>query len=347
MAGSHPRLIAAGALGVAAVAVGAVALSAGGGGDDDPSAASRSTATAQIRRQDLVETETVDGTLGYSDARSVVNRLAGTVTWTPGVGSVVHLDERLYEVDEHAVYLLDGSFPAYRALKPGLRGDDVRRLERNLRRLGLDSNRAMTVDGTWDAGTTAAVQRWQARKGMQQSGTIERGRIVFAPGARRVSKIELSAGSSASGSGGGGGDEVAGTIARVGTVAQRKATGQDEDPPATITLSVKLRRSASTRLDQAPVDVRLEKQRAKDVLTVPVTALLARSGGTSPSSCATARSGASSPSRQASTPTATSRCAAPGCGRGCWSPTRRSDVALIELRDVVKAYPGGVRALNG
>lgn len=75
------------------------------------------------------------------------------------------------------------------------------------------------------------------------------------------------------------GDSVAGTIVRVGKVAQKKATAQNEDPPATIKLVIKLRKSTGTGLDQAPVDVRLEKQRAKDVLTVPVTALLARAGG--------------------------------------------------------------------
>ncbi len=201
MAVAHARLIAAGALGVAAVTVGAVVVSSGGGGEDS-SAASQATRTTTVRRQDLVETEEVDGTLGYSDARTVVNRIAGTVTWTPKVGAVVHTNHRLYEVDGAPVYLLDGASPAYRTLQAGLQGDDVRQLERNLRRLGLDPDGAMDVDGAWDAGTTAAVKRWQEHKGMTESGTIEKGRIVFAPGARRIGEIELKAGSSASGGGG-------------------------------------------------------------------------------------------------------------------------------------------------
>lgn len=427
-------LIAAGAAGVAVVALGAAAVS-GGGGAQPTAAASRATATTSIRQQDLVESEDVDGTLGYSDSRTVVNRLAGTLTWTPRVGSVVKTNDRLYKVDGSSVYLLDGSYPAYRTLRAGLTGDDVRQLERNLRRLGLDDNEGMTVDGTWDAGTTAAVKRWQSRKGMQQDGTIEEGRIVFQPGSRRIGKITLPVGSSASGAGEGGGrspasyqsdkaprtifasapadlgtargfsdlpaaeatpatrppapiteaptqtptapkagkpkpqspgtcgptpsgggaaggrarggrgagapasraaggdggrapgsgappgsevaaalmtttstrrivavdlettkqdlasdggevtvelpdgDDVAGTIARVGKVAQKKATPQDEDPPATIRIVIELKKSTGTGLDQAPVDVKLEKRRAKDVLVVPVTALLARAGG--------------------------------------------------------------------
>jgi hypothetical protein len=76
-----------------------------------------------------------------------------------------------------------------------------------------------------------------------------------------------------------GGENVAGSITEVGKVAERKATAQDEDPPATIEVSIRLERSAGTGLDQAPVDVRLERSRAEDVLSVPVTALLARQGG--------------------------------------------------------------------
>jgi len=421
-------------------------LAAGDGGDaTGAQAASGSAAVARIERQDLVETEEVDGTLGYSDARTVVNRLDGTVTWTPRIGSVVATNHRLYAVDGRAVYLLDGSFPAYRTLESGLQGDDVRQLERNLRRLDLDPDGAMSVDGRWDGGTTAAVRRWQARKGMEQDGSIEAGRIVFQPGARRIGTIALAVGTSAAGSGtarsssgaglassplngrsrtvfasgdaspsgtrgfsdipqeraapvdatptpettpaptptpsptptptptptpqptpspspaarpapspsaaprpapsrgsgapgapstrpadaaaGGAGttaaepevasslmtttstkrivtvdlettdlrlarrgarvtvempdgEELDGTIARVGTVAQKKVTAQDDDPPATVKLIVKLARSTGVDLDQAPVDVRLERSRAKDVLTIPVTALLARAGGT-------------------------------------------------------------------
>lgn len=324
-----PPLV-AGALGVAAVAAGVAVLAGGGGTEPTAAAASPATATTSIRRQDLVETETVDGTLGFSDARTVVNRLAGTVTWTPKAGSVVKVNRRLYEVDGRAVYLLDGSSPAYRTLKPGTTGDDVRQLERNLRRRGLDPDRTMRVDGTWDAGTTAAVVRWQERKGMEQDGTVEQGRIVFAPGARRIGDVQLESGASAAGAPPGGGagpqagppasdvaaalmtttsterivavdlettkqdlaskgavvavelpdgDDVRGTIVRVGKVAQEKPTPQDEDPPATIKIVIKLKQSAGAGLDQAPVDVKLQKNRADDVLTVPVTALLARAGG--------------------------------------------------------------------
>ena len=325
------RMLAAGAVGVAVATVAGSALL---GGDDvqEPAAASQSGATATIRQQDLVEREAVDGTLGYSDARTVINRLAGTVTWTPAAGATVRTGRRLYAVDGQPVYLLDGTFPAYRTLKAGSSGADVRQFERNMRDLGFDPYGAMTVDGTWDAGTTAAAKRWQEAHGLDEDGAVEIGRVVFQPGTRRVSEVTLAAGASASGGGGGadpaasgddrGGDvstelmtttstrrivavdlettkqalarrggavvvelpdgrQVRGTIASVGSVARKESSEQEDDPPATIKVVIRLRNAAAAgRLDQAPVDVQFERRRAKGALTVAVTALLARSGGT-------------------------------------------------------------------
>ena len=80
------------------------------------------------------------------------------------------------------------------------------------------------------------------------------------------------------------GSEVEGRIAKVGRVAEttEQSDGSESDP--TIELTIRLKKTARTRaggfvIDQAPVDVQLEQRRAEDVLTVPVTALLAQSGG--------------------------------------------------------------------
>jgi peptidoglycan hydrolase-like protein with peptidoglycan-binding domain len=294
---------------------------AGGDGEATSETASQATATTEIERQDLVESETVDGTLGYADERDVDNRLPGTVTWTPKAGAVVPVNRPLYEVDGRSVYLLDGAYPAYRTLTAGLTGKDVRQLERNLRTLGFDRDRAMTVDGAWDSGTTAAVRRWQRSNGIEETGSIEWGRVVFQPGPRRIATISTTTASlTPSGDPSGqpsaaplmtttstrrivsvdlettryglaqkgarvrvempAGNYVRGTITRVGRVAERKpASAEDSDPPATIELTIRITRKPGVALDQAPVDVELEKQRARDVLTIPVTALLARQGG--------------------------------------------------------------------
>ena len=67
------RLLAGGALALVAGAIAAMAAGAvpGGSGEESRQAASISTATTEIRRQDLVEVETEDGTLGHGDSREV------------------------------------------------------------------------------------------------------------------------------------------------------------------------------------------------------------------------------------------------------------------------------------
>ncbi len=318
------RTVAAG-LTLVAVAVAAVVLATNGSSGVERTDAAAATPTTTIDRRDLVEIQTEDGRLGYSDSRLVLGQMAGTITWLPAAGKVVRRDATLYKVDQRRVYLLYGAVPAFRALGPGLSGKDVGALERNLRVLGMDRDRAMFVDGTWDAGTTAAVQRWQASHGLAQTGTIELGRVVFQPGSRRVTKLSTrvgaTAGATSGGAAGAGGagtpgeimtttstkqivavdlettksslattgarvsvelpsrKTVSGRIARVGKAAVQP-TAADGTPSGspTVKLTIKLTGRASA-IDQAPVTVRLERSRAKDVLAIPVTALLARSGG--------------------------------------------------------------------
>jgi peptidoglycan hydrolase-like protein with peptidoglycan-binding domain len=329
---------------VAIVVLGAGAIAAAGvliadGGSADPAAAtgagSTSTATAMITRRDLVEIDTEDGTLGFADTRSVANRLAGTVTWLPPGGQVIRPDRTIYRVDNSPVILMDGRVAAYRALGPSTSdGDDVRQLERSLRDAGYDPDREITIDRSWDGGTTAAVERWQKAHGLTQTGSIELGRIAFLPGRRRVATINATVGGSGGASGPSGeqatssgsagdpsgeailtttstrrqvtvaldttkstvarkdarvtvvlpsGQKARGRISSVGKVATAvpsddQSAGSSSDTKATIEVKVRLF-SGATALDQAPVTVRFEQSRRRDVLAIPVTALLARPGG--------------------------------------------------------------------
>jgi membrane fusion protein, multidrug efflux system len=299
-------------LALAVAAAGAAAVALAGGDEDEPAAASTATATAKIVRKDLTETEEADGMLGYTDERAVTGRKSGTVTRLPDLGDVVATNHTLYEVDGAPVFLLNGTTPAYRGMSPGTDGDDVAQLERNLRDLGLDPHDAMVVDGAWDDGTTAAVQRWQERKGLAEDGTIELGQVVFLPGDRRISELPVPVGAADAGQTPvlkttstrrrvtvdleasrerlaergatvevelPDGESVDGVIEDVGRVAESEAAPDGTESDPTIELTIRLRDAPRGLLDQAPVDVRLKREGADDVLTVPVTALLARSGG--------------------------------------------------------------------
>jgi peptidoglycan hydrolase-like protein with peptidoglycan-binding domain len=190
-------------------------------------------------------------------------------------------------------------------------GGDVRQLERNLRALGADPDGDLTVDDEWDWATTAAVERFQEERGMDGTGTLARGQILFRPGPSRIGAASLAVGQEVRPGQQIGritstrrevtvdldatrqslarvGDRVTvelptgrtahGRITDVGKVAEPPAEeGGDATIPVTIALRGKAARGAG--LDQAPVDVGFEVERAEDVMTVPVKALLARQGG--------------------------------------------------------------------
>jgi peptidoglycan hydrolase-like protein with peptidoglycan-binding domain len=294
------------AVGVAAVVAAVVLLA--GGDEAPPVRAAASTTTAAVERRDLVDRESVDGTLGYADAAALLAGAAGVVTRLPEPGSVIRRGEALYRLDdEPAAWLLYGALPAWRDFSPGMTdGEDVRQLERNLRALGQDPDGDMTVDDDWDWATTAAVLRFQDERGLTEDGTLTRGEVVFRDGAARVGELRAALGQPVAAGAQiaelsttrrevtvnleatrqslaregarvtvelPGGSTVRGRITDVGRAAERAA----EDAEATIEVKIALGRGRG--LDQAPVDVGFEADRRRDVLVVPVTALLARAGG--------------------------------------------------------------------
>ncbi|HEU4656202.1 MAG TPA: peptidoglycan-binding domain-containing protein [Capillimicrobium sp.] len=291
-------LVAGGATAAAAAAVAVAFAGSDGSGAGTPEALAGSTAT--VERRDLVERLTADGTLGYRDARMTSGSLPGTLTWLPGEGRVIRSGERLYEVDGEPVLLLDGRVPAWRDLGPSTpEGEDVAQLQR-----ALD----VEADGTWDWQTTEAVRELQERHGLAETGTLERGRVVFLPGARRVARLEGELGGPATGpvlsttslrpgvevsvdaadqdvaERGApvavllpGGERVRGRVTHVGTVART----EEQSAAATITVDVRLvgRRARRIALDEAPVSVELERERHAGVLAVPAAALVGIAGG--------------------------------------------------------------------
>jgi hypothetical protein len=305
------RLAAATAAGVAVV-VAVVALTASG----DDAGATRNdapTATAAVERRDLVDRESIDGTLGYADATPLRAGAVGTLTEIRESGDVVRRGESLYDVeDQQAAWLLYGELPAWRDFTPGMSdGDDILQLERNLRKLGYDPEGDMTVDDEWTWATTAAVERFQDDHAVTEDGSLGQGEVVFRPGPSRVGELKAAVGQEVAPGAALGelsstirevtvdleadrqelvhaGDDVTvempngktarGRITEVGKVASRPAS-EDAEPTIEVTIALRGREARGSGLDQAPVDVGFASERRKDVLAVPINALLARSGG--------------------------------------------------------------------
>jgi peptidoglycan hydrolase-like protein with peptidoglycan-binding domain len=158
--------------------------------------------TATVERRTLVERSSLAGTLGYGGTLELYDRLAGTFTWLPAVGAVIERGGTLFRLNNLPVALMYGSVPAYRVLKLGVSdGPDVGQLNVNLVDLGFDPYGAITENGHFSEATAAAVRRWQKGEGLPQTGEVELGRVVFAPGARRVTAVHVAVGEDPPGSG--------------------------------------------------------------------------------------------------------------------------------------------------
>jgi hypothetical protein len=191
------RWLVAGALAVVVVAVLAVALldSSPGGDRGAQTGVPTGETTASVTRRTLSESSTVSGTLGYGTTLELYDRLGGTFTWLPSVGAVIARGGTLWRIDDLPVVLMYGSVPAYRTLKQGVSdGPDVTELNENLIELGFDPYGAITDDESFGEATTAAVKRWQKADGLPETGEVELGRVVFAPGARRVTDVKVALG---------------------------------------------------------------------------------------------------------------------------------------------------------
>ena len=294
---------------LAVVVGGAAAAAAGvdlGARQEHPSVAvGLPPAAGKITRQTLVDTQTETGELGYGDVATLTGRVAGTVTALPAVGATVRLGDTLGRVDNAPILLLYGALPAYRALSPGTRGADVKQFERNLYALGY---RGFTVDDYYSAATAKAVKIWQHDLGLPRTGTVELGRVFYAAGPIRVDGQKAGLGDAVQPGTGlltytgtsrmavvkldgadkrlarkgvavsiqlPGGQQVTGKVARI----QRGSTGADGTAKTIVALSIGQQKAVAGLEDAASVDVRFTVSERKNVLSIPIVALLAVAEG--------------------------------------------------------------------
>ncbi|PYY33846.1 peptidoglycan-binding protein [Curtobacterium sp. MCJR17_055] len=252
--------------------------------------------TAEVTRGDLVETRTAAGTLGYGAPTPVEGAGGGTLTWLPRPGQVVHRDEPLYAVDERPVRAFTGTTPLWRPLSRGLHGADVQQLNENLAALGYD----VAEDDVFGPRTAAAVRAWQRDRGLEVTGTIDAAQIAFVDGTVRVASVPGRLGQPA------GGDVLQVTSTKrvvTATVAQRDAEpfavgtavrvlvngggdamagevvdtvpAESDDGKETVTVTVSFDAGDRELPDAASAQVVADGHTERDVLSVPVSALVA------------------------------------------------------------------------
>ncbi|GIF20332.1 peptidoglycan-binding protein [Paractinoplanes tereljensis] len=256
-------------------------------------AATAPPATATVERRTLSRGEKVGGVLGFGAVFPVpAQNGSGMLTWLPDVGDVLDRGDTVYRVDQVRIPLLFGTIPLYRTLSDGSRGADVRQLESNLAALGY---RGFTADGEYSKATVAAVRRWQTDLGRRTTGVVKPGDAVVSAGARRVAELTGTVGTTAAG--------ILlkwtattrvvdvdldidyadlvkpGTAATVelpdGTTTPARVT--HVGTPTAKALPVEL--SVPDRKNLGKVTVTITTETRRDVLAVPVNALVARSGG--------------------------------------------------------------------
>jgi multidrug efflux pump subunit AcrA (membrane-fusion protein) len=257
----------------------------------------------------------VDGTLTYrarsdGSAYSAINQARGIYTELPEPGDRVGCGDVLYRVDDDPVLLLCGTIPAYRDLGPGATGRDVRQLNRTLRGLGYD------VDADADAFTArtrTALEKLQADKGSDVTGRLALDDAVFLPDAVRIAEVVGRLGGSAQPNADvlratsdtlvvqvelapsqqgevakgdrarvtlPGHTSALGKVERLGTVAQVPAGPDGKAGDATIPAYIALDDPGKAGgLDKAPVTVDITTTGVQNALSVPVTALVGKSGG--------------------------------------------------------------------
>ncbi|HEX5922447.1 MAG TPA: efflux RND transporter periplasmic adaptor subunit [Baekduia sp.] len=302
-----------------AATCGVVAMS----GAEDPTAAAQASAadTAKVELGELSAMVSQGGTLTYR-ARSdgspyvVINQARGVYTELPDNGDRVGCGGVLYRVDDRPVVLLCGTIPVYRALHVGMKGRDVRQLNRNLHQLGYDAEARGHInpdDNAFTSETEQALRVLQRKKGVGATGGLGSADAVFLPEAVRIAKVTAQVGGPARPGAPGlsatsatlhvqvnvdpsqqgevkkgdraqitlpGNTPVAGRVAGFGRVAQtpegQGSTAADATVPTFISLDDPAKAGG---LDQAPVQVDITTKGVDNALSVPVTALVGKSGG--------------------------------------------------------------------
>lgn len=132
--------------------------------------------TVPVLKRVLSSEVIVRGTVRYGAPQDVVlgtSRItngSNIVTRRPRRNEILKKGSVAMMVDGRPVFVLPGAIPMHRDLHPGLRGADVRQLERDLKGLGFNPG---PVDGVYDSATGAAVSAFYLHKGWDPYGLTD------------------------------------------------------------------------------------------------------------------------------------------------------------------------------
>lgn len=170
--------------------------------------------TAVVTRGDLFSTLEWNGVLSYDSPFDVVYQaetssptsggvtgvgVAEVVTWVAAAGSTLSSGDVIFRVNNVPVILLEGDAVLWRDLEVGSTGTDVAALESALASLGYDPNGGMTVDSTYRSSTAAAVRRFQAAMGFDETGVFDFRAAVMRPGDVVITGTSLAVGDDVAG----------------------------------------------------------------------------------------------------------------------------------------------------
>lgn len=272
--------------------------------------------TAEVVRRDLIDTEEFSGTLGFGDPESLHTNTSGIVTGRlPEEGEILDVGNVLFEVNSYPVVLLQGERPMYRPFERNMEdGPDVEQLEQALADMRIPGYEDMTVDENFTRVTEDVVEEWQNRLGVDETGVIDMGFVVFITEPIRISSVNVIEGQTISAQAAaftitGQHQEIVsnldpadaeivnrldrvevelpdgriapGAVAEVARVATRLTnaqTGAAGDPTIEVII-VLLDGEASSRFDAAPVDWTITKEVTPNALVVPASALIATIDG--------------------------------------------------------------------
>jgi hypothetical protein len=241
-----------------------------------------------------------DASTGSTGSTESTARVTQTITSIIGINTTIQQGDVLYTVDGTPVVALDGALPAWRSLSTASDdGADIAQVEASLVALGYDPALKVTVDTHFDSATRTMVKAWQQGLGVETTGTVALGSVVFLPSSTSVSTVDQTVGDTV-GDGdtiltlaaptqqvlvdvpaGGEAQVVPGLTVEIGTVqgTVSRLRSADRDGSVVVEAVITPATAIENATNGSSVTVTLTLQNESGVLIAPAEALVSRLDG--------------------------------------------------------------------